>query len=79
MHSSPENTKPTRIANASFGTTTTNNPSICRALDALLYGNFQGDLYVASVGNDGLDEELVKSKEKTIFNPAACKNSLAGK
>ena len=79
MHSSPENTKPARIANASFGTSRKPYPSMCKDLDRLLYGDYQGDLYVASAGNYGLDKILVKSVDRTIVNPAACKNSLAGK
>ena len=77
MHSTEG--KPARIANGSFTASYRPYPSICKFFDEELHGDFQGDLFVASAGNNGLDEATMKSKGKTIGNPAACKNTLAGK
>ena len=77
MHSTEE--KPARIANGSFMASYRPYPSICKFFDEALHGDFRGDLYIASAGNDGLDEVSMQSRERTIGNPAACKNTLAGK
>ena len=53
-------------------------PFSCKFFDELLHGEFIGDLYVASAGIDGLDEATMQSKQRTIGNPASCKNTLAG-
>ena len=47
--------------------------------DDLLYGEFQDVVFVASAGNDGGKTSLNTSQMNTIGNPAACKNTLAGK
>lgn len=73
------NQTPARIANGSFSTAYRAYPFSCKFYDDALYGQYQGDLYVASAGNDGLDDSLLQSKERTIGNPASCKNVLAGK
>ena len=77
MHSTMSN--PARIANGSFMTTYRAYPSSCKYFDDALYGKFQGDLFIASAGNGGFDEVSMESIERTIGNPASCKNTLAGK
>lgn len=77
MHST--NQFPARIANGSWNTPFSPYPTMCRFFDKALHGRYTGDLYVASAGNDGLDVQNLKSRVRTIGNPAACKNTLAGK
>ena len=77
MHNT--NGKPARVANGSWNTRYRPYPSSCKYFDDALHDKFQGDLYVASSGNDGYNEKAVKSIDKTIGNPASCKNTLAGK
>ncbi len=76
MHSTDKT--PARIANASFGTKYRPYPISCRFFDDALYGTYQGDLFVTSAGNSGLDDQSLESIGNTIGNPASCKNTLAG-
>ena len=76
MHSTQSN--PARIANGSFITPYRAYPSSCKYFDDALYGKFQGDLFVASAGNGGLNTASMESIDRTIGNPASCKNTLAG-
>ena len=77
MHST--NGTPARVAVGSFDTKYRPYSFSCKFFDEALYGPYRGDLYVASAGNDGLDEGSIESKMRTIGNPASCKNTLAGK
>ena len=77
MHST--NGKPARVANGSWNTRYRAYPFSCRFFDEALHGVYDGDLYVASAGNEGLNDSSMVSKERTIGNPASCKNTLAGK
>lgn len=77
MHSTDDT--PARIANGSWNTQYSPYPFSCKFFDSALYHNYQGDVYIASAGNDGLDETTMKSKYRTIGNPASCKNTIAGK
>jgi hypothetical protein len=70
---------PARIANGSWNTKYRPYPFSCKFFDEALHGTYQGDVYIASAGNDGLDALSLKSTYRTIGNPAACKNTLAGK
>ena len=70
---------PARVANGSWDTKYRPYPLSCKFFDKNLHGKFKGDLYVASAGNKGLNETTMLSKERTIGNPASCKNTLAGK
>jgi hypothetical protein len=76
MHSTNKDAK---IANTSFQTKYRSYPSFCEQIDAALYGNHRGDLFVAGAGNSGLDDNDETSVERTIGNPASCKNTLGGK
>ena len=78
MHSAHAG-NPARVANGSFMTPYRAYPSSCKHFDDALYGKFQGDLFIASAGNGGLDKVSMKSIYRTIGNPASCKNTLAGK
>ncbi len=69
---------PARVAVGSFNTRFRPYPFSCKFFDEALHGRFKGDLYVASAGNDGLDNKSLRSKDKTIGNPASCKNTMAG-
>ena len=71
--------EPARVANGSWMTLYRAYPFSCKWFDEALYESYDGDLYVASAGNEGLDEETMTSREYTIGNPASCKNTLAGK
>ena len=71
--------KPARVANGSWNTRYRAYPFSCRWFDEALHGDYQGDLYVASAGNEGLDDSTMQSRERTIGNPASCKNTIAGK
>ena len=73
------NGKPARVANGSWNTRYRAYPFSCKFFDEALHDKFQGDLYVASAGNEGFNDAAVKSRERTIGNPASCKNTLAGK
>ena len=77
MHSTDKT--PARVANGSWNTKYRPYPFSCKFFDDNLHGEFKGDLYVASAGNEGLDEATIQSKARTIGNPASCKNTLAGK
>ena len=77
MHSTDKT--PARVANGSWNTQYRAYPFSCKFFDENLHGEFKGDLYIASAGNEGLDESTMQSKERTIGNPASCKNTLAGK
>ena len=77
MHSTDKT--PARIANGSWNTLYRAYPFSCKFFDEALYNDYEGDLYVASAGNDGYDEATMSSRERTIGNPASCKNTLAGK
>ena len=78
MHSTDKT--PARVANGSWNTKYRPYPFSCKFFDENLHGEFKGDLYIASAGNEGLDEIKMKSKQRrTIGNPASCKNTLAGK
>lgn len=77
MHSTED--RPARIANGSWNTRYRAYPFSCRFFDEALHGTYQGDLYIASAGNDGLDSSTNESRYRTIGNPASCKNTLAGK
>ena len=77
MHSTDKT--PARVANGSWNTKYRAYPFSCKFFDENLHGQFKGDLYIASAGNEGLDESTMESKERTIGNPASCKNTLAGK
>ncbi len=77
MHST--NGNPARVANGSWNTRYRSNPFSCKFFDEALHGVYKGDLYVASAGNEGLDDSTMTSRVRTIGNPAACKNTLAGK
>ena len=79
MHNTTEGGKPARIANGSWGTRYRAYPYSCKFFDEALHGKFEGDLYVASAGNEGLNTAKMTSIERTIGNPASCKNTLAGK
>ena len=68
-----------RIANGSWNTRYRAYPFSCKFFDEALHGEYQGDLFVSSAGNDGLDSDILRSKHRTIGNPASCKNTLAGK
>jgi len=68
-----------KIANASWSTRYSKYRTSCRMYDDLLYGEFQDVVFVASAGNDGRNPSLNTSQMNTIGNPAACKNTLAGK
>ena len=77
MHST--NGQPSRIANGSFGTGYSAYPYSCRFFDEALHDVYPGDVYVAASGNNGYDRNNKVSKMRTVGNPAACKNTLAGK
>jgi hypothetical protein len=77
MHST--NKKPARIANGSWNTRYIAYPFSCKFFDEALHSEYQGDLFVASAGNEGLDHKTMTSKHMTIGNPASCKNTVAGK
>lgn len=77
MHST--NVSPARIANGSWMTQYRPYPFSCKFFDEALHDNYQGDVYVASAGNGGLDNDTLTSKPRTVGNPASCKNTLAGK
>ena len=77
MHSTDKT--PARVANGSWSTKYRPYPLSCKFFDDNLHGEFKGDLYIASAGNEGFDESTMQSKERTIGNPASCKNTLAGK
>ena len=77
MHSTDK--FPARIANGSWNVPYSPYPTLCRFFDKALHKKYPGDLYVASAGNDGLDENRMESRVMTIGNPASCKNTLAGK
>ena len=68
-----------KIANVSWSTKYSTYRTSCRMYDDLLYGEFQDVVFVASAGNDGGNPSLNTSQMNTIGNPAACKNTLAGK
>ena len=76
MHSTDK--RPARVAVGSFNTRYRPYPFSCKFFDEALHGQFSGDLYVASAGNEGLDSKSNQSKPKTIGNPASCKNTIAG-
>jgi hypothetical protein len=77
MHST--NDTPATIANGSWNTQYSPYPFSCKFFDSALYDKYQGDVYIASAGNDGLDESMMKSRDRSIGNPASCKNTIAGK
>ena len=70
--------KHARVANGSWNTRYRSYSASCKFFDEALHGTYQGDLFVASAGNEGLDNNNLQSKERTIGNPASCKNTLAG-
>ena len=77
MHSTTD--RPARIGNGSWNTRYRAYPFSCRFFDEALHDKYEGDVYVASAGNDGFNSSLMQSKSRTIGNPASCKNTLAGK
>ncbi len=76
MHSTRQ--RPARVAVGSFNTNYRAYPFSCKFFDEALNGRFKGDIFVTSAGNDGLNKAEMKSKARTIGNPASCKNTLAG-
>ena len=76
MHNT--NGKHARVANGSWNTRYRSYSASCKFFDEALHETFQGDLFVASAGNEGLDDTNALSKERTVGNPASCKNTLAG-
>ena len=70
---------PSRIASGSWATAYRAYPYSCKFFDEALHDSFQGDLYVASTGNDGYDDRNLVSRMRSVGNPASCKNTLAGK
>ena len=77
MHNT--NGRHARVANGSWNTRYRAYPFSCKFFDEALHETFQGDLFVASAGNEGLHDNNAQSKERTVGNPASCKNTLAGK
>jgi subtilisin family serine protease len=65
------------IANGSWSTKYRAYSISCRLYDDELFGEFSDVLFVASAGNDGRDVSTNTSQERTIGNPAACKNVMA--
>lgn len=65
------------IMNGSWSTQYRTYSISCKLYDNELYGEFSDVLFVASAGNDGRNELTNTSLERTIGNPAACKNVMA--
>lgn len=65
------------IANGSWSTKYRTYSISCKLYDDELFSAFSDVLFVASAGNDGRDESTNTSLERSIGNPAACKNVMA--
>ena len=68
-----------KIANASWSTKFSAYSTACRMYDNYLYEDFQDVVFVASAGNGGRNNTSNSSQMRSIGNPAACKNTVAGK